>query len=283
MQDDDARIVNGNEEKPEPDAALKAAAEGLWGKRGFRVAAPVAAAVLAMGIGLGVTSAVRGSVPAEAQIPSPPSRNAVFTEDNNGAGQDQQGNILQSSARSVVRIQSGHGASLGSGIIITRSGFVLASYRGLQGARTLTARLAMSGRTYPARLVGSDPVVNLALLQLSGGTSFTPVTIGTATDIRLRNQVASAGGSGTGKGLLLSTGGITGINMPATIGGQRLTGLLEVSSLDRPADETGGPLFNLSGQVVGLNIAAGPQRASGDGYVVPIDSALRIAQQIAGQ
>jgi hypothetical protein len=93
--------------------------------------------------------------------------------------------------------------------VITRSGFVLASYRGLRGAGTV-------------RLVGSDAEANLALLQLSGGTEYPPVSIG-------------------------------------------------------------GPLFNLSGQVLGLTVGYATHAGVGDGYVVPIDSALRLARQIAGQ
>jgi S1-C subfamily serine protease len=257
--------------------------DGLWGKRSVRLAASVAAALLATGIGLGVTSAVRGSVPADARIPLPPAKNAAFVESDDGAGQDQQNNILRSSASGVVSIRSARGAVLGSGFVITRSGFVLASYHGLPGGGALTVRLAMSGKTYPARLVGSDSVANLALLQLSGGTGFRPVAIGTTADIQLNDRVASAGGTWTARALTLSTGTITGIGVPVTLDGQRLTGLLEVSSLTAPASELGGPLFNLSGQVLGLSIGYGTHRGTGDGYVVPIDSALQIARQIAGQ
>jgi S1-C subfamily serine protease len=261
------------------------------GKRSVRLAASAAAALLATvlaaelatGIGLRVTSAVRGSVPADARIPLPPAKNAAFVEDDDGAGQDQQNNILQSSAPGVASIRSARGAVLGSGFVITRSGFVLASYHGLLGAGTLTARLVMSGKTYPARLVGSDPEANLALLQLSGGTGFRPVAIGTTAGLHLNDRVASAGGTGTAKALTLSTGAITGIGVPVTLDGQRLTGLLEVSSLAAPASELGGPLFNLSGQVLGLSIGFGTRGGTGDGYVVPIDSALRIARKIAGQ
>jgi S1-C subfamily serine protease len=280
---EDADAVSGNEDKPEPGDAPQAARGRLRGKLWFRVAVSLGVAVLAAGIGFGVASSVGRPVPADARIPSPPSHDAAFTEDDNGAGQDQQDNILQASARSVVDIQSGHGALLGSGFIITRSGFVLASYHGLSGVPGLTARLVMSGKTYPARLVGSDPVANLALLQLSGGASFTPVTVGTADGIGPGDRVASAGGNPTAKGLLLSTGAVTGTSVPVTLDGQKLTGLLEVTSLDVPAGEIGGPLFNLSGQVLGIDIAAGLHQTSGDGYVVPIDDALSIARQLAGQ
>jgi S1-C subfamily serine protease len=242
------------------------------------VAASVAAALLAAGIAVGVASALRGSVPAAARIPSPPGKDAVFAEDDNGAGQDQQDNVLQYSAPGVVSIRSASGAALGSGFVITRSGFVLATYHGLQGAGPLSARLVMSGKTYTASLVGSDQEANLALLQLSG-PGFTPVAIGTADGLNLNDRVASGGGSWTAKGVLLSTGAITGIDVPVTLDGKRLTGLLADSALAVPGSELGGPLFNLSGQVIGLSIGYG----AGAGYAVPIDSALQLARQLAGQ
>jgi S1-C subfamily serine protease len=242
------------------------------------VAASVAAALLAAGIAVGAASALRGSVPAAARIPTPPGKDAVFVEDDDGAGQDQQENILQHDAPGVVSIRSASGAGLGSGFVITRSGFVLATYHGLQGAGPLSARLVMSGKTYAASLVGSDREANLALLQLSG-TGFRPVAIGTADDLSLDDRVASGGGTWTAKGVLLSTGAITGIDVPVTLDGSRLTGMLEDSALAVPGTELGGPLFNLSGQVIGLSIGYG----AGAGYAVPIDSALQLARQLAGQ
>jgi putative serine protease PepD len=254
------------------------APRGLRGKRSVRVAASVALALLAAGIAVGVAGALRGSVPATARIPSPPAKDAVFVADDNGAGQDQQDSIVQYSAPGVVSIRSAGGKSLGSGFVITRSGFVLASYHGLQGAGALSVRLVMSGKTCTASLVGSDPEANLALLQLSG-TGFTPVAIGTSAGLNLDDRVASGGGTWTARGLLLSTGAITGIDVPVTLDGKRLTGLLADSALAVPGNELGGPLFNLSGQVIGLSIGYG----AGAGYAVPIDDALRLARQLAGQ
>ena len=281
MPDTDISTAGGKGNEPQPDAVAAAntgAPRGRWRNRTVWVAASVAAALLAAGTAVGVTSALRGSVAAAARIPSPPAKDALFVEDDNGAGQDQQDNVLQFSAPGVVSIRSAGGTDLGSGFVITRSGFVLATYHGLHGAGTLTARLVMSGKTYTATLVGSDQEANLALLQLSG-TGFTPVAIGTAAGLSLDDRVASGGGTWTAKGVLLSTGAITGIDVPVTLDGSRLTGLLADSALAVPGTELGGPLFNLSGQVIGLSIGYG----SGTGYAVPIDSALQVARQLAGQ
>jgi len=281
MSDAGVGTADGNGNEPEPDAVTPeshAAPVGRWGKRSVRAAASVAAALLAAGIAVGVTGTLRGGVPAAARIPSPPAKDAVFVEDDNGAGQDQQDNVLQYSAPGVVSIRSAGGTDLGSGFVITRSGFVLATDHGLHGAGPLTARLVMSGKTYTATLVGSDQEANVALLQLSGA-GFTPVAIGTAAGLSLDDRVASGGGTWTAKGVLLSTGAITGIDVPVTLDGKRLTGLLADSALAVPGSELGGPLFNLSGQVIGLSIGYG----AGAGYAVPIDSALQLARQLAGQ
>jgi putative serine protease PepD len=251
---------------------------GPWRKRGAWAAASVAVALFVAGATVGVAGALRGPVPAAARIPTPPAKNAVFVADNFGAGQDQQENVLQYSAPGLVTLRSATGASLGSGFVITRSGYVLAAARGLRGTERLTARMVMSGKTFTARVVGSDPAANLALLQLSG-SGFTPVSIGTAGDLSLNDRVAAGGGNWTATGVVLSGGAITGTDVPVNLDGSRLTGLLEDSALDVPASELGGPLFNLSGQVVGLSIGYG----AGLGYAVPIDSALELARQIAGQ
>ena len=280
----DAGVTDADEKGNDPDLdALTSVNPGvlgrLWGKRRVRVTAVVTAALLAAGIGLGVTNAVRGPVAADALIPSPPAKDAAFVEDDDGAGQDQQENILQYSAAGVVRIRSARGTDLGAGFVITRSGFVLASYSGLQGAGALTARLVMSGKIYAAKLVGADSEANLALMQLSG-TGFKPVAIGTAAGVQLNDRVASAGGSWAATGIMLTTGAVTGIDVPVKLDGHQLTGLLEDSSLDVPASQLGGPLFNLSGQVIGLSIG---HYGTDAGYVVPIDSALQLARQLAGQ
>lgn len=284
MSDDGAgaAVDTGNEQGPDADERqTPEATGGLWGKRSIRIAAPVAAALIAAGLGVGVTSALHSSVSADAKIPQPPAKNGLVVENNQGDDETLLTNVVPSEA-GVVRIRSAGGTDLGSGFVITSSGFVLAAYHGLPGAGQLTGRVLVSGKTYPARLVGSDPTANLALLQLAG-TGFKPVKLGTAADLRLNDRVASAGGTWATKGVTVSTGTILAINTPIVLDGQRLTGLLKVSSLAAPASELGGPLFSLSGQVLGLSIARGTAQENTAGYVMPIDSALQIARQIAGQ
>lgn len=272
----------GKASDPGPDAdgsPGRGAFGGLWGKTSVRITAGVVAAVVAAGIAWGAVTALHGSpVSADARIPSPPAKNDVFVKDHYGAGQDQQDNVLQYTAPGMIILKSASGANLGAGLVITKSGYALASYHSLSTAGALTARLVMSDKTYSARVVGSDPEANLALLQLPG-TGFSPVAIGTSSDISLADRVGSGGGTWASTGLTMSTGAITGIGVPVKLDGNHLTGLIKVSSLGAPANELGGPLLNLSGQVIGVDVAWG----SGGGFAVPIDDALRVARQILGQ
>jgi putative serine protease PepD len=257
-------------------AGVPAMSSGIWSKRWFRLVAWVTAGAVSVGIGFGLTSTVRGTSSA---IPSPPARNATFVEDFNGIGQDNQTNVLSATAPGVVAIRSG-GKRTEAGVVITRSGFVLASDRGVGG--TLTARFAMSGRAYPARVVGTDPAADLALLQLSGSSDFPVAQLGNSDDVHLGDVVNSVGTTGTVKGVVLSTGSVIGLGQRGTVEGRQLVGLMEVNSLDRPDEEIGGPLANLSGQVLGIGVAGADQRIPGSGYVLPIDAALAIASEIAG-
>jgi S1-C subfamily serine protease len=244
--------------------------------KGFRIASYVAAACLSVGAGFGLANVIHHPSVA---VPAAPAKNDVFVEDYNGTGQDNQENVLTVTAPGVVEL-SADGKGVDAGVIITRSGLVLASDHDLTG--TLTATMAMTGKKYPGRVIGTDAVANIALLQLSGSTSFPDVKLGNSDDIRLGDQIGSVGATGTSKSVVLSTGDVIGINVPGSVNGHRLSGLLEVNSLDRPAQETGGPLVNLSGQVLGIGIAATDSGVAGSGYVVPIDAALAIARQIAG-
>jgi hypothetical protein len=273
----------GGAREPAKDADAKPAAPAGGARRrrrGLLAGAVIAAVVVVAGGAWGVAAALHGSVPADAKIPVPPAKNPVFTADKKGAGADQQLNVQKYSAAGVVSIEAA-GTQVGSGFVITKSGYVLTADLGLPSSEKLTVKLAGSGKSYAATVVGTDTDAYLELLQLSG-TGFSPVKVGTSTGVSAHVQVASAGGVAAGKGMTLTTGDITALGVSASIpGGHRLTGLMAVNSLTSPDAEYGGPLFGLSGQVIG--IAVGNGSSTGSGYIVPIGAALQAATKLAGQ
>jgi S1-C subfamily serine protease len=244
----------------------------------------IAGGALGIGVGFGIGAVVNvggssGSSAASSVIPSPRA-NAMFVEDKDGTDQDSQENILQSTAPGLVHIVSSRGASVGLGVVLTASGLVLTSNQVLQGAGQVTVRVVLSGRTFTTRVVGSDAAKDLALLQIEGGSRFSTVAIGNSRDFAVGEAVTSIGSSGTARSLTLDLGNLTSLNATTTIGAHRLTGLFQVTTQVPHAQETGGPLVNLSGQAVGIDVARAGSGLSSVGFAIPINTALKAASQI---
>ena len=142
-------------------------------------------------------------------IPSPPRQNKVFVADDDGTGADNQANILSSAAPGLVHVVTPRGAPAGAGLILTPSGLVLTSDQVLQGARRVTVRVVLSGRSFPARLVGTDPAHGLALLQTVGGAAFRPIAVGNSRYLGPGAAVTAVGSSGLTKTFTLNIGNIT--------------------------------------------------------------------------
>ena len=238
---------------------------------------------LVIGLGIGVLAEVissSNSAGSPSAIPSPPQANKQFVEDEEGTGADNQANILAATAPGLVHIVSSSGFSLGLGVVLTRSGLVATSAQILQGARAVTVRAVLSGKSYTAQVVGSDAAKDLSLLQIKGGSGFKTIAIGTAQKLPVGSVVTAVGSSGITKTVTLYTGNVTSLSSPATIGGRRLTGLLQTTSQVLPGEEVGGPVVNLSGQAVGIDVAGAGSGLHHIGFAIPIDQALAVASQI---
>ena len=157
---------------------------------------------------------------------------------------------------------------------------MLTSAQVLQSARRLTVRVVLSGRLYPARLVGTDRSQGLSLLQIAGGPAFRPVAIGNSRYLSRGEAVTAVGSAGLTKTLTLNIGNLTSGTGVLAAGGQRLTGLLMSTARVVAGEETGGPLVNLSGQAIGINVAGTGSGLHHTGFAVPIDTALAVAKRI---
>jgi S1-C subfamily serine protease len=213
-------------------------------------------------------------------IPSPPRENKTFVEDDDGTGADNQANILRSAAPGLVHVLSARGTPAGAGVILTPSGLVLTSNQVLQGARRVTVRVVLSGRSFPARLVGADASHGLGLLQIVGGPAFRPVAVGNSRYLGGGAAVTAVGSSRLTRTFTLDIGNLTGGAGAVADGGQRLTGLLVSTARVVAGEETGGPLVNLSGQAIGINVAGTGSGLHHTGFAVPINEALAVARQI---
>ena len=256
---------------------------GAGGRRYGRLAMAVGAAVIVAVAAFAAFTAAGGlSSPARpsSAIPGPPRENKTFVEDDDGTGADSQANILHSAAPGLAHVLSARGTPAGAGVILTPSGLVLTSNQVLQGARQVTVRVVLSGRSFPARLVGADASHGLGLLQIVGGPAFRPIAVGNSGYLSRGAAVTAVGSSGLTRTFTLNIGNLTGGTGAVADGGQQLTGLLVSTARVMAGEETGGPLVNLSGQAIGINVAGTGSGLHRTGYAVPIDEALAVAKSI---
>lgn len=239
-----------------------------------------AAAVAFSAIGFGAASLIRNHIDTAdaAAIPTPPAANQMFVEDDDGTGADSQENILQSTVPGLVHITSA--GESGTGVVLTPSGLVLTSAQVAAGHGTIVAKMLPSGHVYPATVVGSDAAHGLALVQLAGGSTFRPAAIGNSSDFAAGAAAISVSTSPTGKAFTLSVGNVVTMRSSTAADGRTLAGLIQNSAQFIPGQSAGGPLVNLSGQVMGIELAGSAQRANITSYAVPINQALTIAQQL---
>jgi len=244
----------------------------------------VGAVAVVAGLAFVAFAAVGGlssSSQASSAIPSPPRANKMFVEDDDGTGADNQENIVQSAAPGLVHIVSASGANVGVGVVLTPSGLVLTSGQILGGAGRESVRTVLAGRRFSAKMLGADSAEDLALLQIEGGSSaFKTVAIGNSLDFAVGAAVTAVGSSGITRTIALDLGNLASQHGTATVSGKRLTGLLESSLQSLPSEETGGPLVNLSGQVIGITVAGAGSPLHYTGFAVPINEALAVAKSI---
>jgi len=267
----------------EGSAAQDGVALGAGGRRFGRLAMAVGAAVIVAVVAFAAFAAaggLSGSARPSSAIPSPPKENKTFVEDNDGTGADNQANILHSTAPGLVHVLSARGTPAGAGVILTPSGLVLTSDHVLQGARRATVRVVLSGRSFPARLVGADASHGLGLLQIVGGPAFRPIAVGNSRYLSRGAAVTAVGSSGLTRTFTLNIGNLTGGTGAVADGGQQLTGLLVSTARVAAGEETGGPLVNLSGQAIGINVAGTGSGLHHTGFAVPINEALAVAKSI---
>lgn len=183
-----------------------------------------------------------------------------------------------------------NGQAAGTGMVLTASGDVLTNNHVVTGATKITATVVSTGRTYTARVVGTAPTEDVAVIHLDGASGLATVTASKANVSVGDPVVASGNAGGKGGAPSVTAGNIVALGQTITASDgnganvQRLSDLIEFDASIAPGD-SGGPLANRSGEVIGMNSAAevsGPRfrSTSTSGYAIPISKALNIAGQI---
>jgi serine protease Do len=168
-------------------------------------------------------------------------------------------------------------SALGSGFIIDSSGLVLTNNHVVDGATDVTVQLS-NGREFPGKVLGRDPKTDVAVVKIQGGGRFQPILWGDSDKIRVGDSVFAVG-SPFGLGNTVTAGILSARSRE--IGAGPYDDFLQVDAAINSGN-SGGPLFDASGRVVGINTAIfSPSGGSvGIGFAIPSDMARRVAEQI---
>jgi serine protease Do len=169
--------------------------------------------------------------------------------------------------------------SLGSGFIISRDGYILTNNHVVDHADKVTVRL-QDRRTLTAKVIGTDPTYDIALLKVDAGDDLPVVSIGDSRNLK-PGQWVLAIGSPFGFDYTVTQGIVSAVGRNL---GQRDQPYTSFIQTDVPINRgnSGGPLFNLQGQVVGINsqIYSNTGDYMGVSFSIPIDVAMNAVQQL---
>lgn len=182
----------------------------------------------------------------------------------------------------------GEGASVGTGVITTEDGEILTNAHVVEGATAIRVRLAGETEPREATLLASDPGNDLALLRIAGD-GFTPATFAHPDSIKIGDEVVAIGFALDLDGDPSVTRGIvSALDRTLNIGsdGGALDGLIQTDAAISSGN-SGGPLVNAAGEVIGINTAVARgdfmTAASNIGFAISVGEVLRVTDSLRSQ
>jgi S1-C subfamily serine protease len=186
--------------------------------------------------------------------------------------------------------QSGTETAEGTGMIITSSGEVVTNNHVSAGAKTITVNLYKSSKNYTARVIGTDPSADVALIQIEGVSGLPTLTFGNSAALQVGDSVIAIGNAlGLSGGPTVTSGIVSAEDREITAedpdgSSETLHGLLQTDAAINPGN-SGGPLLDSSGQVIGMNTAAAGSTSDDTqsqdiGFAIPSANILALLDQL---
>jgi len=167
--------------------------------------------------------------------------------------------------------------SLGSGVIVSPDGYVLTNAHVVErGARFRVGLL--DGRELIAKVVGSDPSSDLAVLRLDAKAKLPFATLGRSEGL-LPGETVIAIGNPFGLSHTVTTGVVSAVHRNFKAGERTLFDFVQTDASINPGN-SGGALLDIEGRLVGVNTAILGDRSAGIGFAIPIDRARRVAEDL---
>ena len=168
-------------------------------------------------------------------------------------------------------------SSLGSGFIINKNGTIITNNHVINNAEDIVVRVG--DKEYEAKVLGADPYSDLAVLKIETSEKFTPVKFGNSDKARVGDWVVAIGNP-FGLGGTVTSGIISARNRDINL--TRYDDFIQTDASINQGN-SGGPLFNLDGDVIGINtaiIAPGQSGSIGIGFAIPSNAASNVINQL---
>ncbi|MDD3845062.1 MAG: DegQ family serine endoprotease [Syntrophorhabdaceae bacterium] len=166
--------------------------------------------------------------------------------------------------------------SLGSGFIIDGDGYIATNNHVVEGANEIKVKLA-DGREFDASVVGRDPKTDLALIRIKGASNLMPINMGNSDELKVGSWVVAIG-SPFGLEQTVTAGIVSAKGR--IIGSGPYDNFIQTDASINPGN-SGGPLINMNGEVIGINTAI-VASGQGIGFAIPIDTAKSVIAQLKG-
>jgi len=176
------------------------------------------------------------------------------------------------------RFRSGYAVtSLGSGVIVSPDGHVLTNAHVVERGARFRVQL-LDGRELPARVLGTDPATDLAVLQVETKERLPFLPAGRSDDLMIGETVIAIGNP-FGLAHTVTAGVVSALHRKVGDPGRQLFDMVQTDASINPGN-SGGPLVNIQGQLIGVNTAIIGDRSAGIGFAIPIDRAFRVAEDL---
>jgi serine protease Do len=162
----------------------------------------------------------------------------------------------------------------GSGVIISKDGYVLSNNHVVEGAKEVTVTLS-NEQEYTAKVIGTDPKTDLAVLKINADKDLPSATLGDSEQLKVGDWVVAIGNP-FGLNHTVTSGIVSAKGR--VIGAGPYDDFIQTDASINPGN-SGGPLFNMNGEVVGINTAIIPQ-GQGIGFAIPIHTAKPLIPQL---
>ena len=180
-------------------------------------------------------------------------------------------------------------AAAGTGIVLTSSGEILTNNHVIRGETKIHVTVLDSGKTYTGTVVGYSLANDIAVVQLQNASNLQTAALGSSSSVKTGDPVTGLGNAGgRGGAPSVATGKVLSLGQSLRVsddqgGSEQLHGLIETNAPLQPGD-SGGPLTDANGNVIGVDTAASSsfsfQSGVTRGFAIPINHATAVAAEI---